>query len=56
MKVKTGNVWMEVDSKGNVVKVYGTGLTKTNTIEIPEFAPVDKAALKDPFELVLNGR
>jgi hypothetical protein len=56
MKTKTGNVWTETDSEGNVIKVYGTGLgdTSTHTIEIREIVSVDEDTLVDPFEFVLN--
>lgn len=55
MMTKIGRVWVSVDSKGNVTKVHGTGLT--GPVAIVEVTPVvvDAAALKDPFTLVLEG-
>lgn len=54
MMTKVGNVWVSVDSKGNVTKVHGTGLDADPTPIVVEIVDVDTDALIDPFTLVMG--
>lgn len=55
MMTKIGNVWVTVDSDGNVTKVHGTALDTDSKVIVVDPVDVDVDALKDPFTLVLNG-